>query len=52
MGSVHETRRENARPHAGYFAWETDRTLQELGVVHALTESHEPGEQEGMGISK
>ncbi len=29
----------NARPHAGYYSWQTDRDVEELGVVQTFHES-------------
>ncbi len=36
-----DTMKANGRPYAGYFAWRSDRTLEELGVVQTLHESLE-----------
>ena len=31
----------NVRQHAGYFSWESDRSIEEVGVVQSLHESLE-----------
>ena len=33
--------KESSRSHAGYFSWESDRAIEEKGVVQALCESLE-----------
>lgn len=30
----------NVRQHAGYFSWESDRSIEEVGVVQSLSELH------------
>ena len=42
-----DTVKANTRPHAGYFAWTSDRTEEEIGVVQSF---HESLEHHGQGF--